>query len=542
MKCRVGLSWELGILAACLLVLLSFGGCNSGGSNSSDGDVKAEGSYGKVGILLTDGPADEYSHIWVTVTEVSLIPSEKDDAVVIFSSDEGYRFDLLQYRDEDFFLKLNEEVPVGTYEKVRLKILKVEAEGGPCEEMEIKVPSGKIDLNPRSRIVVEEGATIYIRLDIDADKSINLHEAGESGKCIFRPVVFVDVMTREALPKCPTLIKGTVCGVNDKNGDGTPESFTLKRDRGCLGNIDVRINDETLIFKEDGSFGCASDLEEGQHVTVRGTVDDGCFEATLVVIGNALCLKGTVMEPVDDTAFTLAPSSGEAIAGDVTVILDERTLLFSGCNTPAEAVEADMKVLVIGKLDVTDRKFYAAVVHIKADEVSGTTGDVEKADGGYYLTINLSAGGTERIFITADTRIAIEGDGLFPEDMIEFLSLYPYHVRVIRGCGDSLELRITPESVRGEVVDICSILERTILVDTGETDCDATVRIMFLATGIDTTGESDRLVSFSDIDEGQLITCYGFWKGTGDEARFCTFVYIVKDQQCEIDEDDEDDD
>ena len=540
MKYRVRLSWGMCVFAACLVVFLGLGGCNSGGGGSStETGVKAEGTYGKVGILLTDGPADEYSHIWVTVTEVSLIPSGKDDAVVIFSSEDGYKFDLLQYRDEDFFLTLNEEVPVGTYEKVRLKVLKVEAESredGLCNEMEIKVPSGKIDLNPRSPIIVEEGSTLYIRLDIDANKSINLHKAGKSGKCIFRPVVFVDVITKDALPECPTLIKGTVCSLHDGNKDGKPESFTLQRDHGCLGNIDVRMTAETLVFREDGSFGCASDLEEGQHVMIRGMLDDGCFEATLVIIGDALCLKGTVKEPVDDTAFALAPSAGEAVTGDVTVILDEKTPLFSGCNTPAEAVEADMNVLVIGKLDVTSRKLYAAIVLIQSDEVSGTTGSVEKVEGGYYLTINLEAGGTERIFISTGTRIVIEGDGLFPAEMIPFLCLHPYHVRVIRGSDASLELRITPESVKGEVVDICSPLDRTILVDTEDADCDAKVRIMYLATGVDTTGECDRLISFSDIDEGNSITCFGFWKGSGDDAEFCAFVYVVSDQQCEVDD------
>lgn len=536
MNYRVGLTRAMSVCVACLLVFLSLGGCNfGGGGGSTETGVKAEGGYGKVGILLTDGPADEYSHIWVTVTEVSLLPSGEDDAVVIFRSDEGYRFDLLKYRDEDFFLAMNEEVPVGTYGKVRLKVLKVEAEGGPCNEMEIKVPGGKLDLNPRSPIVVEEGSTLYVRLDIDADKSINLHRAGSSDKCIFRPVVFVDVFTKDAMPECPTLIKGTVYAIHDGNKDGKPESFTLKRDVGCLGNIDVRLTGETLIFKENGSFGCASDLEEGQHVMIRGKLDDGCFEATLVIIGDALCLKGTVREPVDDTAFTLTPSAGEAVTGDVTVILDG-TPLFSGCNTPAEAVEADKNVLVIGKLDVASRKLYAAIVLIQSDEVSGTTGNLETVEGGYYLTINLAAGGTERIFISASTRIFIEGDGLLPVDMFPLLCLHPYQVRVIRGSDASLELRITPGSVKGEVVEICSPIGRTILVDTDDSDSDATVRIMYLATGVDTTGECDRLMSFADIDEGDSITCYGFWKGTGDNAEFCTFIYVVSDQLCVVDD------
>jgi len=49
----------------------------------------------------------------------------------------------------------------------------------------VKLPSGKIDLNPRGDFEVTAGATLSIRIDIDADKSIKLHQAGQSGKCIF---------------------------------------------------------------------------------------------------------------------------------------------------------------------------------------------------------------------------------------------------------------------------------------------------------------------------------------------------------------------
>jgi hypothetical protein len=371
------------IFAICMLVLLVSWGCGGGGSSSGDAGTgaKAEGSYGKVGILLTDGPADEYAHIWVTITEVSLIPAGSDDGVVIFSSDEGYRFDLLAYQGEDFLLKLSENVPVGKYEKIRLKILKVEAEGGPCNEMEIDVPRGKIDLNAQGSIEVSGENTLYIRLDINANESINLHPAGNSGTCIFRPVVFANIVAKEALSECPSFMKGQVSALQDTNDDGSPESFTLIRKLSCLGSINVGITEDTLIFKEDGTFGCASDIETGQEVTVRGMADDGCIKATLIIIGNILPVCGTVKEPVSKAGFTLEPLLGESILGTVNVVLDEHTPVISGCNTPVDAMKADMHVLMLGKYDMTSRKLFAAVVFVLPDLYSGSTCMAERVQG-----------------------------------------------------------------------------------------------------------------------------------------------------------------
>ncbi len=527
-----------GVVALCVFAILISFGCGGGGGGSPEtANSEAAGSRGKVGILLTDGPTDEYEHIWVTITEVSLLPAGGDHGVVIFSSDEGYRFDLLAYRDEDFLLKLSENVPVGKYEKIRLRVLKVEAKRWSCsgsEEIELDVPSGKIDLNPRGSFEVKADATLYIRLDIDADKSFNISNGDK-----FRPVVFVDIVSMRTPPECPIFMKGEVSALDDANGDAYPESFTLLRNDehclgndGCLGSVDVLITEDTPVFRENGTFGSAIDIRNGQKVIVRGRVGDGCIVADLIIIGNILPVCGTVRGPVCDSGFVLEPFTGEWLLGNPEVILDALTPVVSGCNTPVPNLAEGMHVTILGKYDMASGRLYAAIVLVKPNERSGTINTVESVEGGYCFTVTFDGGGTEEIFIPSATRIFIEGDGLFPddEDMVLLLGLHPYRVKVIQRYSGALELKIVPDRVAGRVSDLSGLFERTLAVYDESYGCDVEICIMPLATGIDTTGDGDCLITPSDIDEEDMVTCFGFWKGPDVADGFLAFAFIVDDK------------
>ena len=82
----------------------------------------------------------------------------------------GHEINLLELRDEDFLLTLKKRVPAGWYSKIRLEVKDTWAECGPCDDF--KLPSNRIDLNPRGEFQVRSGQTLSIRLDIDANKSI----------------------------------------------------------------------------------------------------------------------------------------------------------------------------------------------------------------------------------------------------------------------------------------------------------------------------------------------------------------------------------
>lgn len=67
--------WHVDLPAACLLALVILWACSGG---SSGGGVQPEGAFGRVGVLITDAPFHEYDHIWVTITEISLLPADDD--------------------------------------------------------------------------------------------------------------------------------------------------------------------------------------------------------------------------------------------------------------------------------------------------------------------------------------------------------------------------------------------------------------------------------------------------------------------------------
>ena len=73
-------------------------GCEGGGGESG-AVIPGEGTAtGSVTVLIADGPADDYDHIWITITEISLIPPEGDDAPVFIYESNGEEIDLLKRR------------------------------------------------------------------------------------------------------------------------------------------------------------------------------------------------------------------------------------------------------------------------------------------------------------------------------------------------------------------------------------------------------------------------------------------------------------
>ncbi|MBW2439984.1 MAG: DUF4382 domain-containing protein, partial [Deltaproteobacteria bacterium] len=285
-------------LTASFAVGLLLGGCSGGGSDSG---AASDAGSGTAALFLADGPADEYEKIWITICKVSLIPAENNpnqSEVVLYESDRCFEVNLLELRDEDLLLSVKKRVPAGYYSKIRLVIDDIWSEGGPCDEPDryFKLPSGKIDLSPRGGIFVKSGATVALRLDIDANKSINLHEAGNSGKCIFRPVVFVDVDTISAPRRCPRILIGDIARLIKNPRTDEIDGFYLDL-IGERGLITVWLSDNprnpTIIFGEDGYRVRRSALEPEQRVRVRGKLmPGGDLTASVVVIGDVLNVKG----------------------------------------------------------------------------------------------------------------------------------------------------------------------------------------------------------------------------------------------------------
>ena len=498
-------------LALAVALMVNCGGGGGGGSSAvSDPGV------GTVAVYLTDSPAEDYAHIWIWITEVSLIPENGGAPVIIFEhpsgTPAGVRVDLLALRDENDLFMVRNDVPAGTYSKIRLDVSHIDAEAKPgmtaaCTDVDlIKLPSGKIDLNPRGPFTVVQGGILSITLDIDANKSINLHPTGQ-GKCIFRPVVFVDI-TEGFRSGCPQVLRGTIVP-----GTLTDGGFLLQlKHSGTY--VDVKLREDVRIFDSAGEFATdhlaalSAALDLGLNVWVRGNLaEGGIFEASFVVIGEVLKVAGVVHPALSPQEFSMAAFEGEAIVGQKPVKIFDETLILRDCNNEvlAAAIQSGMRVRVIGKL--VGNYLNAAVILL---DVTGKILTLQDTTGGQRATIREEIQGIlmepVEVFIPDGTPVDIEGDGSLDES---FLCVGRY-VRIVLGSPGQLltaariYLKLDQD---GGVVSGINASNRTISLST--TGGTLTVRVPADAQIYEISERSQVTEGFSDIAVGDTIAFSG---------------------------------
>lgn len=506
------------VVAAGLASIIATGG---GGGGGGSGTVSSSGGTGSVALYVADGPADSYEHIYIWITKVQLIPVDGSGAapVLIYQSPDpqGYKIDLLSYRDEDFFLTLKPNVPAGWYDKVRLYVSNIESVGGPCDlglDDNIKLPGGKIDLNPRGPFEVKKGEALAIRLDIDANKSINLHPAGNSGKCIFRPVVFVDIEPLKLRSGCPEILQGEITRIVGANGDGIA-GFVLTLPHG-RGTIDVLLSKDTVIFDENGEPGDSGDLKVFDSVWVRGRMDSyGKLNASVVAVGNVLALDGVIQTVVDlSDQFAFLPGTGEAILGPIDVQLFVETLVLVGCDTPVDwvAIEPKRRAKVVGKYDTVDQVFRGIVVFLKELEISGNIVSVDRVPT-YGLNLVIQPSGTtevlKTVFVPSNAPVYLEGDGEFPRSLL----CEGREVRVIidpdiaSNPPTAKLVRVISETLEG-VVQADDMYNRVLVVkpEAGE---PVYAFVQSSATILDLSNGKYQPMDITDIRPGDVVRCFG---------------------------------
>ncbi len=507
---------------AILVGLASFlaTGC-SGGGGGGTGGTSTSGATGSVALLMGDGPADDYDHIYVFVTKVSLIPSggSSQGSVVIFqsSSPTGHKVDLLAYRDEDFLLGIKGDVPAGQYEKIRLEVDHIEAVGGTCDLEMIKLPSGKLDLNPQSPFEVQSGEALAIRLDIDANKSINLHPAGKSGKCIFRPVVFVDVKPVTVLRPCPLNVTGTITAIlRDQNG--STDGFILDL-TGPRGPIEVLLGTDARVFDANGLPATPGVLAQGQEVWVNGRLDaEGRLQALVVVVGIVLTVDGTAQDAVTVQGnngvgvFPFLPDLGQGfVGGPIDVKLFENySVVFRGCEAQVgwNAIARDVPARVVGKFSSNPSELRAAVVFVKQVEISGEVVAFTDATEGRYLTVQTSSGAVKIVLVPKTTPIFLEGDGSVPLDLV----CTGRKVRILVVDPDAAQLTASQVKVQADVLEgtVTGISGgNTLLIEPDGQTVSIFVHVPDGATIIDQRGDDDKLLNFGDIQMGNQVKVFG---------------------------------
>jgi hypothetical protein len=525
------------------------GGCSGGGGGSSGSGDSGSGS---VALLIADNPADDYESIYLYITKVILIP-DKGKHYVLFESHrpEGYPVDLLKYREKDFLFTIGHKVPAGFYTKIRLEVSKViaKAKSGfdpvPCET-NIKLPSGKVDLNPRGGFYVRSGKTIGIRLDIDANKSFLLHEAGRSGKCIFRPVVFVDIETIHDFKRCPDTLKGEIIQIHSVNG--IVDYFILNLD-GNRRDIKIELSNRTRIFDEDGNFvdRTIDELKVGQTVRVRGWLTPkGTLRSSLIVIGDVLTISGTADDKLRiDNTFPLLIDPGQELIGDsVDVLVRNQTLILADCDelVDVEAIQKYVRTEVIGKYDLKQSVLRSVAVLLKSfHKIRGFLGNVKDVSGGYELTLydsdnkNIDLDPTFTIFLPERSPVTLLGDGPVPIELLQKLVTCKRREVVVHFDEDESQSLVAQkvivinETVRGMVVSEPNPVNRTleIKVDDGSI---ITVKVrqgalFYKQREYYYGGDFD--ADFGNIELGDNLIISGLSACNDPEADFYGFAVVI---------------
>ncbi|MDX1762770.1 MAG: DUF4382 domain-containing protein [bacterium] len=365
------------------LVAVSCGGGGGGGGST------AALSTGSVAVLVTDAPNGMFSKILLTINRIELLSDETK--ALLFSGEE--RVDLLKLEDESTLFSIASDVPAVAYDKIRLHVSdpllvkEYEDMNGGLVTEEI-VPdltgNGKLDLNPRMPFMVEPGRMLVLQIDMDANKSIHIHQTGHKDRYKFRPVVFIDILDGIMTGKHVTL-EGIVREIDPDN-----EIFTLCPTDTVFWNVQTASADDhydddpdhvsercvtvnaadASIFDENGDPADFDALMDGDFVTASGLLrafsdenddsddsddsgDNGSYNEDHELILDAeviriripeeddfLKLKGEVLTaPSGTDAFEFALDPGQNVEGDLTVELQPGTRIYSREGDPLDATQ-----------------------------------------------------------------------------------------------------------------------------------------------------------------------------------------------------------
>lgn len=483
---------QIGAAAGLGLLLAACGGSSSPAPSASTPPPTATPptapATGSVGIMFTDAPTDEFAEILITVTEVSLLPAgDGGERVELFNSEET--FDLLQLRDFTEPFIFVDGVPIGAYEKVRLRISRIELVRTRDENGEIIdsvlariTGNGKLDLNPRGSFEVEGGQTLLVRIDVDARKSILVVAAGRSGQYIFRPVVFVDIDTGELRDRLVRLY-----GEVDEIADGQFALCELRRVQSNLqdefsgglvlpgGCVDILTDEDTGLFdNESGLPITLADLDAGNLATAVGfftaadpEAERRSLQALVVQRGDRALLtrvSGETATAVDGTGrFLLAlPASNGTPADELTVALQSATAVITreGVRIPPADMGVGAELYVEGA-DATDPAELLAslvVVNEAGDTELLLTGTVQTIDADERSLVLAAETGDRLVCLSDDatiTRVRPGEEGVISET-VEFADIEAgqqieaYGLPGVGGCFDATAIVIDETELEEE--------------------------------------------------------------------------------------------
>ena len=413
-----------------LFAELFLSSCGGSSSSSDPVDTPPVATTGTVGILFTDAPTDDYAAINLNVVKAVLIGEDEKQEIVF----EGSKLiNLLDLRNFSVPIVFG-EVETGTYTKLRLIVDELElVPVGDGEFIYPKLPgNGKIDMLDADGFTVLAGRTLLMEIDMDANKSIKITEAGNSGKVNFRPVVKVKIIDGPERHKLARVV-GSVFGE-----PGTPEGgFVLCDIDSPDYCVDVMTKGSTSFFDNEGLGTDFSALSDGAMVVALGMYDtEPSVVLNAVVVEVGCCAKqvqgSVVTEPVD-SKFPLLADEDAAL---LTVELQPGTKYFNvDGETSVDAIVVGPGHEVEGtKLADVDPEedpdlMRAALVFIGAEEFEQASGTIivpineptDDALGNFGLT--LTEGGDICVDVSKDADILLVNEADSVITMGTFASL-----------------------------------------------------------------------------------------------------------------------
>ncbi|MEJ2297886.1 MAG: DUF4382 domain-containing protein [Woeseiaceae bacterium] len=366
------------IVAAALFVSLFVVACGSSGGSGTD--ARDQPTTGTVGLLLTDAATDLYSEINFVVREAVLIGGDESQEILFDGSEPIDLLDLENFSEPVIF----GEVQAGNYVKLRLMLDDLELVPYEGEPIHPPMPAnGKVDLLAPEGFDVLPGRTLLITVDVDADKSLKIHTAGNSGRVQFRPVVKAEFSTGDIDPRFDKLVRleGAASGDPDLT-DGTFVLCDIDSPDYC---VDVATDSMTSIFDDEGVGTDLGTLMDGDMAVVIGEygTDPIVLNAILLEIcGYATLVVGEVVSEPAGGVFLLLDGDGDDFVVELqpgfesqpgTLYYDEDGPIDSSAIMLGDEVEVEgvLPAVEEGEPDL----LRAALVFLEAeddDQLSGT--------------------------------------------------------------------------------------------------------------------------------------------------------------------------
>lgn len=401
----------------------------------------------RLAYSLTDAPVGRWDEAIATITSVRLLGD--NGQVTLFSGSQT--IDLLKLGDFSELFAVSDNVPPGSYNKIRLQLSSLvlndldPTTGALLESIEPQlVGNGKIDLNPRGSFSLAPGDTIIVELDFDMAKSLKITETG-NGKIIIRPVVFVNIRTDRPDGRL-SRIHGEISAIDPVNGEFVlcQSELVSRWDDDSVNNqpdfdddhcLSVSTDDATGIFGENGLPEAFADLAIGEHATVIGrlqvTQDEGLPDEDdhpLVLnayvieegpLGTYARIRGTTASAVNLSTnrfdLNIAPGQGFVTDAPLPVQLFSNSRIFNraGVELGTDDILTTLGALVDGVLVVGPDDFIRSPLLI-LDE--GTTAPEVAIEGG-IVSVNTSAetllvndGTMDRCIDAADASVFLVSD------------------------------------------------------------------------------------------------------------------------------------